>query len=328
MLPEALLRSVADGRVVTRADLGQDLGVSQAELARQLDLLRATGVELEDAGDDSLRLALPIQWLELAAIEVLLAPATLERVSRVECLFEIESTNRYLLDGPAPDDGRCCIAIAEHQFGGRGRNGRQWKMPPGAGIALSASWRFADPPQDLSTFGLAVGAVARRAIAKFADVGIGLKWPNDLIAADRKLGGVLVELARLGDGATHVVAGIGLNVSLPVNYLGEVGNRHHAARNIADRNGSLPDRNRLAAALITQLVTLFTEFADTGFGPYREEWLAAHVLDGKIVELETAAGIDVGRVVGIGSDGALLVENDARATRRFVSADVSVRSSR
>jgi BirA family biotin operon repressor/biotin-[acetyl-CoA-carboxylase] ligase len=199
-------------------------------------------------------------------------------------------------------------------------------MPPGAGIALSAAWRYEPKPAALSALSLAVGAAARRAIADVSGVEVGLKWPNDLILAGRKLGGILVDLGTTAGGACHVVAGIGINVAVPAEYLAQVSSSRHGATDLAA--AIAPDtiaRSALAAALIERLVELFAGYAASGFAPYRAEWLKAHVLDGARVELETPVGVETGTVRGIEDDGALIVENAQGAKRRFITGDVTLR---
>lgn len=327
MLPELLLRRLADARPRQHAELLATLGTTRAELAAALAALRHSGLDFSDVGSDASRLAEPIRWLEPDAILAGLAPAAVRRIERLECLFEIDSTNRYLLDRAVPEHGRAAVAFAEYQHGGRGRNGRRWSMPPGAGIAMSAAWQFRVPPADLSALSLAVGAAARRAIADAAQLDVGLKWPNDLFADGRKLGGILVELGQLPGGATHVVAGIGINVGLSASFLDLVGNHRHQARNIANGQAAPVDRSRLAGSLVGHLVELFVDYSERGFEPYREEWLEAHVLNDQRVEIESRSGVECGRVTGIGADGALIVEDDSGHERRVVSADVSVRAS-
>jgi BirA family biotin operon repressor/biotin-[acetyl-CoA-carboxylase] ligase len=249
-------------------------------------------------------------------------------VADIRCEFEIESTNRLLRErGPAPA-GRLQVAVAEYQSGGRGRRGRRWTMPPGAGLALSASWGFPRAPAVLGALSLAVGAAARRALRDHAGIEVGLKWPNDLIAAGGKLGGILVEVDALADGTCHVVAGIGINVAAPAAYLARVSDFGHGASDLRTAApGRALDRSALAGALVTRLVELFAAYAATGFEPYRDEWLAAHVLAGEPVELATPAGVEQATVRGIDADGALIVADAAGAERRIVAGDVSVRRS-
>ena len=267
-----------------------------------------------------------VDCIDVAGIESALTEAARARIESIEHALVLESTNRHLLDGRPPETGRMRVAIAEFQTAGRGRRGRPWTMPAGAGVALSVAWRFAAMPAGFSALSLAVGAAARRAIADVAALEVGLKWPNDLIVDGGKLGGILVEFDRLPDGACHVVAGIGINVGLPPAVLATVSDAPGGARDLAGAAPGRPvDRTDVARALIERLAELFAAYAATGFAPYRAEWLAAHVLDGASIELESASGTAYGTVRGIGRDGALLVENESGETLRVVSGDVTVR---
>jgi BirA family transcriptional regulator, biotin operon repressor / biotin---[acetyl-CoA-carboxylase] ligase len=265
--------------------------------------------------------------IEVASIESALAETTRACIESIEHSLVLESTNRVLLDGRPPASGKARVMIAEFQTAGRGRRGRSWTMPAGAGVALSVSWRFAQAPDSLAALSLAVGAAARRAIADVTGLRAGLKWPNDLIVDGGKLGGILIELSRLADGSCHVVAGIGINVRLPPEVLASVSDSPVGARDLAGSAPGWPiDRNAVARALIERAVELFAGYATAGFEPYRAEWLAAHVLDGKPVELTNGAGTTHGTVRGIGPDGALIVESESGERTRFISGDITVRA--
>ena len=266
--------------------------------------------------------------IDVAAVTAQLSAAARERLESIEHFAEIASTNRHLFESAMPAVGRLRVALAEYQSAGRGRQGRRWLMPPGAGIALSAAWRFIAAPRELTALSLAVGAAARRAIGDATGIEIGLKWPNDLMLDGGKAGGILVEVDSHVSGACRVVAGIGINVAVPAEILANLSDMREGARDLASAHrGATIDRSRLAAALVERLVELFAGFADSGFAPYRGEWLAAHVLADRQVELLSALGTAVGTVRGIDADGALIVEDAAGARQRILSGDVSVRES-
>ena len=266
--------------------------------------------------------------IDIAAVTASLSTTARERIERIEHFAEIESTNRHLREGTRPAAGRMRVALAEYQSEGRGRQGRRWLMPTGTGIALSAAWTFSATPRELAALSLAVGAAVRRAIGDATGIELGLKWPNDLMLDGGKAGGILVETDPGAAGGCCVVAGIGINVSVPAEILASLSDMRSGARDLAGAlHGAAIDRSRLAAALIERLVELFAGFADSGFAPYRDEWLAAHVLADAQVELKSAQGTAVGTVCGIDVDGALIVEDAAGARQRFLSGDVSIRES-
>jgi BirA family biotin operon repressor/biotin-[acetyl-CoA-carboxylase] ligase len=123
-------------------------------------------------------------------------------------------TNSRLLaitDLPA---GKADVCIAEHQSAGRGRRGREWLAPFGGGICLSLSWTFPEPPPQLGALSLAVGVALLRALGSHGASGVRLKWPNDVLVNERKLGGILCELRAEAGGPAYVVIGVGLNARL------------------------------------------------------------------------------------------------------------------
>src|SRR6056297_95117 len=160
----------------------------------------------------------------------------------------IDSTNDWLAGQTPPAQGRLAAAVADYQSRGRGRRGRQWDIPPGHGLCLSVARAVAVPAGGISALTLACGTAAAEALESLGADGIRLKWPNDLVLIDGKLGGILSEIAGRAGAAMHVVVGIGINVSLPAGFAppGDIGwGRGPAA--LAEVLDPLPARNRLAA---------------------------------------------------------------------------------
>jgi BirA family biotin operon repressor/biotin-[acetyl-CoA-carboxylase] ligase len=115
------------------------------------------------------------------------------------------STNAVL----AAEDTDGLVVVAEHQTAGRGRLDRAWESPPRAGLTFSCALRPAGLPDGRWPWlPLCIGVAVAEATESMTGVDVRLKWPNDLLADERKLGGILVE--RHGDRA---VVGIGLNVT-------------------------------------------------------------------------------------------------------------------
>src|SRR5690606_15933943 len=144
--------------------------------------------------------------------------------------------NRYLLERPAPG-GTLAACIAEYQTGGRGRRGRSWRMPLGAGLCLSLGWQFERIPPELAALTLAVGVVVRRVLAETAAIELRLKWPNDLVWDERKLGGILLEMSAEAHGGCHVVIGVGLNVDVPRTLLPRLSDWPRGAVDLAAATG-------------------------------------------------------------------------------------------
>jgi BirA family biotin operon repressor/biotin-[acetyl-CoA-carboxylase] ligase len=105
------------------------------------------------------------------------------------------------------------VVVTGHQRGGRGRQGRPWHSPPGSGLCLSVVLRPARPLREWAELSWVIAA-AVAVVARAEGAGdVGLKFPNDVVAAGRKLSGVLLETRTGAGGAAALVAGIGLNVN-------------------------------------------------------------------------------------------------------------------
>jgi BirA family transcriptional regulator, biotin operon repressor / biotin---[acetyl-CoA-carboxylase] ligase len=130
------------------------------------------------------------------------------------------STNADLLARGGPEGQ---VLVAEEQTAGRGRAGRTWVSEPGASLTFSVLLRPASvPPSARGWLPLLAGVAVAAGVRAAAGVAASLKWPNDVLAGDRKLAGILAEQASDGDA---VVVGVGLNVAtrqdaLPVSPTG------------------------------------------------------------------------------------------------------------
>jgi len=142
-------------------------------------------------------------WSPAPDLVARLAGTRFGDVRRFAC---VDSTNRYLLTEPTRDEG--VVAVADEQTAGRGRHGRTWDAKPGAALLASVRLRPALPPERVHLVTLACAVAAADAVRAVAGFDAGLKWPNDLVVADRKLAGILAE----ADGAGTVVVGMGLNL--------------------------------------------------------------------------------------------------------------------
>ncbi|MDQ6938025.1 MAG: biotin--[acetyl-CoA-carboxylase] ligase [Actinomycetota bacterium] len=231
-------------------------------------------------------------------------------VPALDVVSETTSTNADLLVAAARGAPEGTVLVAEYQRAGRGRLGREWVSPPGAGLTFSLVLRPDVPRPRWSWLPLLAGLALRAAVADLAgdDVGSRLKWPNDLLLGARsaKAAGILVQT---GDAA---VVGVGVNVD-------------HAA---AELPGPAATSLRLAGAeversdlLVTTLEALAERYlAFIGAGGdaercgARAEYRAVCATLGTEVEVQGAGGGWPGRVVDIGPDGSLIVERDGRTT--------------
>lgn len=135
-------------------------------------------------------------------------------VPRVVLFDDVTSTldiaHRLAREG-APEG---TLVLAERQTAGRGRGGRTWASENGAGIWSTLITRPTDDAA-LEVLSLRVGLAAARALEAFTEDGVRLKWPNDLILRDGKLGGILIESRWREERVDWVAIGVGINCHVP-----------------------------------------------------------------------------------------------------------------
>jgi BirA family biotin operon repressor/biotin-[acetyl-CoA-carboxylase] ligase len=168
---------------------------------------------------------------------------------RIQIVAETGSTNADLLERAAQgEDIDGAVLLAEYQTAGRGRSGRTWSAVPFSQIAMSVGVNAADVPADgWGWLPLATGLAVVDAVAAITGVTAGLKWPNDVLAGEGKLAGILAEVTP---GKSVVVVGIGLNVKLRADELPDPG-----ATSLLDLGVDDPDRSLLARRLLAELGT-------------------------------------------------------------------------
>jgi len=320
-----LARRLADGRFHSGQSLATEFDVTRSTVWNALKSLRDRGLELHAVRGRGYRLPVALDWLGEDTIRALLGPSA-DLVCAIRIFEETDSTNSRLLASLAPPSGRASACLAEFQTGGRGRRGRQWLSPPGAGVWLSVAWQFDRPPDNLSALGLVAGLAAREALARL-DVGsVMLKWPNDLVIEDEKLGGVLVEMRAEGNGPCLVVIGVGINYRLPGGLAEDVcrAGGLMPVDLAAACDGDPPSRNAVAAALVSALADRLAAVAGKGVGDLRDEWSHADAIAGRQVIVENHGRPIRGRATGIDVDGALRVDQGDGIVR-VTAGDVSVR---
>lgn len=245
----------------------------------------------------------------------------------VEAIAECESTNTLLFRRAEQGAVSGHLIVCDRQTAGRGSRGRRWAASPEASLTFSLLWRFECPLSQMSGLSLGVGLAVVRALADCGVHGVTLKWPNDILYRDAKLGGILVELSADADmESSHprAVIGIGLNLRLPA-LSGHESELMMTPTALDAVVSTPPDRHRLLACLMVRLAEVFDDFARAGFLPLREAWMAHHAWQGRPVRVLREGRVEKEGVCrGADDDGALLIET-AAGLERCLSGDVSLR---
>ena len=234
---------------------------------------------------------------------------------RIECVAETGSTNRDLLGRGDPGD-EPVIRTAELQTTGRGRVGRTWTSPAGAGLTFSVLMSDRDLAVDRLGW---VGAVLGLAVVGALDAispGLpsGLKWPNDVLIGERKCAGVLAERT-----AGALIVGCGLNVSSTEADLP----RPDATSLVLQ--GVTVDRSELLAEILGQFTELIGRWRAAGgsTADLRPAYLARCVTVSQVVRIDLPGGDSVtGQAVDVDETGRLVVDTGAGDPIAYAAGDV------
>jgi BirA family transcriptional regulator, biotin operon repressor / biotin---[acetyl-CoA-carboxylase] ligase len=305
---------------VSGAELAQRLGISRAAVWARIEELRRLGYDIQ---------ASPHQGYTLrASPDLLHADDLLSRLGRstrvigrdIRVFQETTSTNdiceRLARDGVAEG----VVVFAEAQRKGRGRLGRKWISPPGKGLWFSVLLRPLLPPQGATQLVVAAAVALTQALHNYTRLSISIKWPNDILIAHHKIGGILTELSAELDHIRHVILGIGLDVNLkPGDLPAEV---REIATSLSLEMGRTLDRAELAAVVLQELDSCYRRICAGAFDEVADEWERHCVTLGRNVRIQTGNRLIEGRAESLDDDGALLVRTQHGRLERIVGGDV------
>lgn len=318
ILMREVLQLLRDGQFHSGEALGAVLGVSRAAVWKRLEHLEAElGLEIHRLRGRGYKLASPLSLLDPEAIAV----AGLEQGWEAQVFDSVDSTNAEVLRRLAAGSPAPLLVLAERQESGRGRRGRQWISPFAENLYYSLGLRLEGGAFSLDGLSLSVGLAVLRCLREQGVVEAGLKWPNDLLVAGRKIAGVLLELSGDPAGECQVVIGIGVNVNMLPSSRVVIDQPWASLR---DCVGRLVDRTELALALGRCLQQYLSLHAQGGFAALRDEWEACHLWQGKEVSLLAGSQRIDGVVLGVDSLGALRLDVAGQA-RQFSGGELSLR---
>ena len=322
----ALLRALAPGQAVSGEALGRELGISRAAVWKAVRRLAALGLEIEALPGRGYRLLQPISLLDAAVIRAALPAEVSARVGVLEVLADTDSTNARVLAAERPV-GELVVCLAEYQSAGRGRRGRHWLSPPGAGVCLSVGGRLPAAPSDYAALPTAVGVAGAAALEALGVPGIGLKWPNDLLLDGGKLGGILIELRGESQGPATISVGLGVNMWLGPGARAEIARSGGLPpADLAGRAGdAAPERNTAAAALIAAIAGCLDRAPEGLSDAVLSGWRQRDCLWGRAVRVEDAGAGRVGIARGLDASGALLLETADGSRQRVTAGEVTLR---
>lgn len=311
---------LSQGNWISGEALSRQLQVSRTAIWKHICTLKTDGYRI----DSSTR-----KGYLLREIPDLLRPQELREglktryigQGEIRYFDETDSTNLQAKAMAAAGAPEGTLIIAEEQTAGRGRRGRNWFSPPGAGIYMSLIIRPAILPQEAPRFALLTAAAVAEAVKEITLLEARIKWPNDILVGGRKLGGILTEVSMDMDRVEYMIVGLGLNVNMAREAfppdLKEIGTSIRA-----EANRSFP-RVPLVRRILERFEETYEEYRRQGFASIRKRWQAFTDMIGRKVAVETLGQRLTGEVVDFDEDGYLVIRQHNGGEVRIFSGDVS-----
>lgn len=266
---------------------------------------------------------LPLQW---EALKRALATRVVGR--NLHWYETVDSTNTVLLARAAEGAPDGTVVVAEYQTGGRGRGVRRWWAPPRTCLLFSILFR--PPlllPAESHQLTMLCSLAVCEAVEEVAGLALALKWPNDLLLAGRKVGGILTEGAFTGARLAYAVVGVGLNVNVAFGAPGgeadaqELAHLAEEATSLMHHLGHPVDRTALLQAILRRVDDRYHRLAEGE--RFHQEWSRRLATLGQRVRVQTGTETLLGVAEAVDEGGALLVRLEDGQVRRILAGDVT-----
>lgn len=318
--PLELLTLLADGNNHSGQELANVLNVSRTAIWKQLAKLEGVGLELLSQAGKGYCLVGGLELLDEQLIRKALSPAAIEMLKHLTLLTSVDSTNAYLLrESPGLGIHAC---FSEFQTAGRGRRGRQWASPFASNIYLSLKLSASAGVGAFEGISLAVGVAVARSLSELGMSDLQLKWPNDVLWSNKKLGGILIEVVGDPSGVCHLVVGLGLNLKTTKSMAQTIDQPWIALDSILSNSFG---RNEVASSLLNHILPVLSGFEAQGFAAYKSEWESLNAHANQPVNLFMGAAQASGIMRGVNDSGALVLETE-KGLEVFHGGEVSLRA--
>jgi BirA family transcriptional regulator, biotin operon repressor / biotin---[acetyl-CoA-carboxylase] ligase len=304
--------------VISGARIAREIGVSRSTVWRWVEQLRKLGVHVKGQRSTG-------YFLE--KVSDIVTPELLRKRlkgnlfgKRFFHFFKIDSTNRVAMELGYAGEPEGTLVLAEEQTAGRGRAGRSWHSERGAGLYFTLLLRPRLAPAQAPLLTMLAGLSAYAAIQGLTGLTPELKWPNDLLLNEKKVGGILTEMHAEPSVVRFVIVGIGINVNQD-KFPPELAS---IATSLRKESGKMNYRLELLVRLLRQFEGDYNRFLREG-PPFVVERFqrASNFANGRRVRVESGAESYVGTTAGLSPEGLLLVAKENGPVLTVIAGDVS-----
>lgn len=309
-----MVHILSDGHYHDGNTLGEQLAMTRSAVWKAIKKLTGYAIKIDCVKGKGYALLEPLILLEQTKIKNLVQ----EKIT-LDVFESMTSTNDYLKTFRNVHEIKICLA--EHMTKGRGRLNREWYAPFGKNIYMSCLYPLQKDVSELAGLSLVMTLAIIKTLKNFAiDQHLFVKWPNDIIYANKKMSGILIEIQAETHGHCQAIIGVGVNV----NMLDDESAISQAWTSMQKILGRYLDRNIVCAALINNLLAYLQQFAMHGFEYFVEEWAAVDCLTQQNIILKNIDQEVRGKVLGVNDQGHLLMQLPNGCVHTFSAGDASI----
>jgi len=307
-----ILEILSDGAYHDGTRIGENLGISRAAIWKNIQKLQNYGVKINSVKNKGYALQEPLVLLNKDS----LLKALPQKNIKLDVFESLPSTQTYLKSITSSSPYVC---LAERQTSGKGRLERPWHSPFGENIYLSLLYPFQKDISEISGLSLMISlSIVKTLNQLFKNIVFQLKWPNDIVVNQKKLGGVLIEMQAESYGLCTAIIGIGLNVNmisedtLPFEWT-----------SLRTLHKTHIDRNEICHVLLKNLFEDLTIFQEQGFNSFQKKWPLFDALYDEPITLKIGKDTLSGIAKGINKMGHLLLEREDKTLSTYAAGEAS-----
>ncbi len=302
---------------VSGEELSRRLGVSRTAVWKKINALRKEGYVIESSTKKGYLLKSKPDLLDKKALSANLDTNLIGR--EIDVMRSVDSTNEEIKRRAAAGAASGLIVAADGQTGGKGRLGRVWKSDSG-GIYFTILIRPELSPSEISAITLAAGYAVCLAVREYTELDAKIKWPNDIIIGNKKICGILTEMAAQTDRVDYVAIGIGINVNHE-SFPEEISEK---ASSLYLELGKKLDRNDFFRCVIRKLDKVLSDFLVSFSSDDLNEFRSLCATIGRHVSVSRNGTLLEGKATDLTPGGELVITDNSGKEYIINSGEVTV----
>lgn len=317
-LNQEVLNLLSKDKFLSGQKIAEQLHISRTAVWKSVQSLKAEGYTIESVTNKGHKLVKSSDRLNETQLSAMISES--ELFSEIIYHDSVDSTQKLAMQHVSDIGGPFIVAAGE-QKEGRGRFNREWSSPKSSGLYMSAVFKPDIAFNEIIKFNLFISLAIAEAVEESFDLKAGIKWPNDIYIAGRKVCGFLTEVISEGNMIQSIICGIGINLydtddikNLPSATSIESEMKNSGRMDI--------DIELFLSGLMKKIEHYYNLFLSEGFSAIRDEWVFKSIIFGKQMRITETNEVYMAKPIDITDSGFLLVVDESGETHKIISADI------